>query len=193
MSKVSTLYDLTSAKNLLSQSSAKTTLDQSEKVFAELISSAERKRSEIRDLVKARENAEVQRAENILKRMEQEVAELKKRDDELTQLPQLDDDFLFIRVTPLIICLCLFEVLIHDPDVLFSKGPFLVVVVVKPPSQTFRTLFDFSPFDDVAHITVKKNLFKEIQVSVSELAEKVKQFCVSISHLNSTSGNNMTR
>lgn len=94
-----------SAKNLLSQSSAKTTLDQSEKVFAELISSAERKRSEIRDLVKARENAEVQRAENILKRMEQEVAELKKRDDELTQLPQLDDDFLFIRVTPLIICL----------------------------------------------------------------------------------------
>ncbi|MCJ8750123.1 hypothetical protein PDJAM_G00258860 [Pangasius djambal] len=81
------------------KSSAKKTLDQSEKIFAELMSSAERKRSEIRGIIKAAEGAEVQQAQEILKRMEQEVTKLKKIDDELVQLPHLDDDFLFLRTS----------------------------------------------------------------------------------------------
>ncbi|KAF5889513.1 tripartite motif-containing protein 16-like, partial [Clarias magur] len=78
-------------------SSAKTTLDQSEKVFVELIRSAERKRSEIREIIKAIEEAEVRRAEETLQRMEQEVLKLKERENELVHLGQLDDDFHFVR------------------------------------------------------------------------------------------------
>lgn len=84
----------------------------------ESIGSAERKRSEIRVIIKATEEAEVQRAEEILQRMEQEVTKLKKRDNELVQLPQLDDDFLFLTVSLFIISSCPFECLIQDTDVL---------------------------------------------------------------------------
>lgn len=56
---------------------------------------------EIRGIIRATEAAEVQRVENSLKHMEQEVAKLKERDDKLDQLAQLDDNFLFIMVKTL--------------------------------------------------------------------------------------------
>lgn len=65
----------------------------------DLILSAEKKRSEIRDMVKATEKAEVQRAVDMLQCVEQEVTTLRKRDKDLVQLAQLDDDFFFVRVT----------------------------------------------------------------------------------------------
>lgn len=90
-------------------------------MLVELIRSAERKRCEIRELIKAIEEAEVQRAEELLKRMEQEVIKLKKRDNELVQLPHIDDDFLFLVVTLFIIYSCPLGFLIHDTDVLFNN------------------------------------------------------------------------
>lgn len=50
-------------------------------------------------MVKATEEAEVQRAVDMLQCVEQEVTTLRKRDKDLVQLAQLDDDFFFIRVT----------------------------------------------------------------------------------------------
>ncbi|KAI5610073.1 tripartite motif-containing protein 16-like, partial [Silurus asotus] len=81
------------------KTSAKTTLDQTEKMFADLIRSAERKRSEIRGIIKATEEAEVHRAEKILHFLEQGVTELKEREKKLVQLSNLEDDFLFVKVT----------------------------------------------------------------------------------------------
>lgn len=57
-------------------------------MFVESIGSAERKRSEIRVIIKATEEAEVQRAEESPQRMDQAVTKLKKRDNELVQLPR---------------------------------------------------------------------------------------------------------
>lgn len=56
---------------------------------------------EMRGIIRATAAAEVQRAENSLKLMEQEVAKLKERDDTLGQLAQLDDNFLFVVVKSL--------------------------------------------------------------------------------------------
>ncbi|KAG7314284.1 hypothetical protein KOW79_022780 [Hemibagrus wyckioides] len=92
----SSLKDLRKAIHLI-KTSAQTTLDQSEKIFMDLILSAERKRSEIRDMVKATKEAEVQRAVDMLQCVEQEVTTLRKRDKDLVQLAQLNDDFLFVR------------------------------------------------------------------------------------------------
>ncbi|KAG7314256.1 hypothetical protein KOW79_022752 [Hemibagrus wyckioides] len=92
----SSLKDLKKAIHLI-KTSAQTTLDQSEKIFMDLILSAERKRSEIRDMVKATKEAEVQRAVDMLHCVEQEVTTLRKRDKDLVQLAQLNDDFLFVR------------------------------------------------------------------------------------------------
>lgn len=69
----------------------------------EWISLAEKKRLEFQGIIKATEEAEVQRAEKILQRKEQEVTKLKKRENELGQLSELDDEFLFLMVTPLMI------------------------------------------------------------------------------------------
>ncbi|KAI5610072.1 tripartite motif-containing protein 16-like, partial [Silurus asotus] len=92
------IKDLKKAVNTI-KTSAKTTLDQTEKMFAELIRSAERKRSEIRGIIKATEEAEVHRAEKILHFLEQEVTELKERDKKLVQLSNLEDDFLFVKTS----------------------------------------------------------------------------------------------
>ncbi|KAI5087852.1 tripartite motif-containing protein 16-like [Silurus meridionalis] len=92
------IKDLKKALNTI-KISAKTALDQTEKLFAELIRSAERKRSEIKGIIKATEEAEVHRAEKILHFLEQELTELKERDKKLVQLSNLEDDFLFVKTS----------------------------------------------------------------------------------------------
>ncbi|XP_053346902.1 tripartite motif-containing protein 16-like [Clarias gariepinus] len=98
------------------KSSAKTTPDRSEKIFAELIRSAEQRRSEIREIIKATEEAEVERAEETLQCMKREVLKLKKRENELVQLGHIDDDFDFVRE-----CMTLFD---FSP---FGDAPHVIV------------------------------------------------------------------
>ena len=63
-----------------------------------MIRSIERRRSEVKELIRAQEKAEVSRAEGLLKRLEQEIAELKRRDAELEQLSHTEDDIHFLKV-----------------------------------------------------------------------------------------------
>ncbi|XP_051966364.1 E3 ubiquitin/ISG15 ligase TRIM25-like isoform X8 [Xyrauchen texanus] len=58
----------------------------SEKVFSELICSLEKKRSEIKDLIRAEEKAEIDRAEKLHKQLDQELTELRQRDEEIQKL-----------------------------------------------------------------------------------------------------------
>ena len=51
------------------------------------------------ELIRAQEKAEVSRAEGLLKRLEQEIAELKRRDAELEQLSHTEDHIHFLKVT----------------------------------------------------------------------------------------------
>src|SRR4029434_7783240 len=63
-----------------------------------MIRSIERRSSDLKELIRAQEKAEVSQAEGLLKRLEQEIAELKRRDVELGQLLHTEDQIHFLKV-----------------------------------------------------------------------------------------------
>ncbi|KAK3506652.1 hypothetical protein QTP70_012524 [Hemibagrus guttatus] len=77
--------------------SAQTAVDDSEKIFTELISSMEKKRSEVTELIRAQEKTELSRAERLLEQLEQEIADLQRRVTELEQLSHTHDHVHFLQ------------------------------------------------------------------------------------------------
>ncbi|KAL7882333.1 hypothetical protein AOLI_G00091820, partial [Acnodon oligacanthus] len=77
--------------------SAQTAVENTEKIFADLIRSIERRRSELSELIRAQENAAVSRAEGALRRLEQEISELRCRNTELEQLSLSEDHIHFLQ------------------------------------------------------------------------------------------------
>ncbi len=74
-------------------------MEDSERIFTELIRSIERSRSELIGLIRDQEKKEVSRAEKQLERLEQEINDLKRRDAELEQLSHTQDHIQFLQVT----------------------------------------------------------------------------------------------
>eukprot|EP00063_Salmo_salar_P050823 XP_014025658.1 PREDICTED: E3 ubiquitin/ISG15 ligase TRIM25-like [Salmo salar] len=77
--------------------SAQEELSDSERTLTELILFIERRRSEVNELISAQVKAEVSRAKRRLQQLEQEVAELKRRDTELKQLSHTEDHIHFLQ------------------------------------------------------------------------------------------------
>ncbi|XP_034148014.1 tripartite motif-containing protein 16-like isoform X2 [Esox lucius] len=77
--------------------SAQAAVEDSERIFTELIHYLEKRRSELKELIRAQEKAEVSRAEGLLEQLEQEVAELRKRDVELKKLSHTEDHIHFLQ------------------------------------------------------------------------------------------------
>ncbi|XP_038826934.1 E3 ubiquitin/ISG15 ligase TRIM25-like [Salvelinus namaycush] len=77
--------------------SANAAVDDSESIFTELIRSMEERRSEVKELIRAQEKAEVSRAEGLLEQLEQEIVELRRRDVELEQLSHTEDHIHFLQ------------------------------------------------------------------------------------------------
>ncbi|XP_061112733.1 E3 ubiquitin/ISG15 ligase TRIM25-like isoform X2 [Conger conger] len=77
--------------------SAQAAVEDSERIFTELIRSIERRCSEMKQLIRDQEKAEVSRAERLLERLEQEIAELRRRDVELEQLSHTEDHIHFLQ------------------------------------------------------------------------------------------------
>ncbi|KAJ8376917.1 hypothetical protein SKAU_G00074970 [Synaphobranchus kaupii] len=90
------LQDLRQAVQSLKRS-AQTAVEDSERIFTELIRSIERRRSEMKELIRDQEKAAVSRAEGLLERLEQEIAELRRRDAELEQLSHTEDHIHFLQ------------------------------------------------------------------------------------------------
>ncbi|XP_035271031.1 E3 ubiquitin-protein ligase TRIM16-like isoform X2 [Anguilla anguilla] len=90
------LQDLRQAVQSLKRS-AQTAVEDSERIFTELIRSIERRRSEVKEMIRDQEKAEVSRAERHQERLEQEIAELKRRDAELEQLSHTEDHIHFLQ------------------------------------------------------------------------------------------------
>lgn len=88
------------------QLSAQTAVRDSERVFADLIHSIERRRSEVSQMIRDREKIAVSRAEGLIKRLEQEICQMKRTGAELEQLSQTPDHIHFLQVeTPLVFSL----------------------------------------------------------------------------------------
>ncbi|XP_064190026.1 tripartite motif-containing protein 16-like [Anguilla rostrata] len=90
------LQDLRQAVQSLKRS-AQAAVEDSERIFTELIRSIERRRSEVKELIRNQEKAEVSRAEGLLERLEQEIAELRRRDAELEQFSHTEDHIQFLQ------------------------------------------------------------------------------------------------
>ncbi|XP_017336542.1 E3 ubiquitin/ISG15 ligase TRIM25 [Ictalurus punctatus] len=88
--------ELKKAANNLKRS-AQTAVDGSERIFTEMISSMEKRRSEVTELIRAQEKAELSRAERLLEQLEQEIADLQRRVTELEQLSQTHDHIHFLQ------------------------------------------------------------------------------------------------
>ncbi|KAI4891199.1 hypothetical protein NFI96_030944, partial [Prochilodus magdalenae] len=79
------------------KSSAQTAVKDSERIFTELIRSFERKRSEVIKLIRVQERNQLSQTEGLLRQLEQEMDELKRRNAELEQLEHTEDPIHFIQ------------------------------------------------------------------------------------------------
>ncbi|XDV25623.1 hypothetical protein PO909_029512 [Leuciscus waleckii] len=77
--------------------SAQTAVEDSERIFTELIRSIERSRSEATQRIRDQEKTAVSRAEGRLERLEQEINDLRRRDAELEQLSHTQDHIYFLQ------------------------------------------------------------------------------------------------
>ncbi|XP_073703461.1 tripartite motif-containing protein 16-like [Garra rufa] len=77
--------------------SAQTAVEDSERIFTELIHSIERSRSEATQRIKDQEKAAVSTAERILEQLKLEISDLKRRDAELEQLSHTQDHIHFLQ------------------------------------------------------------------------------------------------
>ncbi|XP_026993740.2 E3 ubiquitin/ISG15 ligase TRIM25-like [Tachysurus fulvidraco] len=75
-------------------------VDDGERIFTEMISSMEKKRSEVTELIRAQEKDEVSRAERLLNQLEQEITDLQRRVTEMEQLSHTHDDIHFLQSFP---------------------------------------------------------------------------------------------
>ncbi|XP_030634310.1 tripartite motif-containing protein 16-like [Chanos chanos] len=80
--------------------SAQAAVEDSERIFTELILSIERRRREVTELIRDQEKSELSRAEGVLERLEQEIADLRRRDTELEQLSYTEDHIHFLQSFP---------------------------------------------------------------------------------------------
>uniref|UniRef100_UPI003AB0154C E3 ubiquitin-protein ligase TRIM65-like n=1 Tax=Centroberyx gerrardi TaxID=166262 RepID=UPI003AB0154C len=77
---------------------AKAAVKDSSKIFTELLEFLERRRSEVKELLRAQEKAEVTRAEAQLQHLEQDISELRRRDAELEKLSHTQDHGLITQM-----------------------------------------------------------------------------------------------
>ncbi|XP_051727996.1 E3 ubiquitin/ISG15 ligase TRIM25-like [Ctenopharyngodon idella] len=77
--------------------SAQAAVEDSERIFTELIHSIVRSRCEVTQMIRDLERAEVSRAEEDLKQLEQEIDDLRRRDAQLKQLSHTDNHIHFLQ------------------------------------------------------------------------------------------------
>uniref|UniRef100_A0A673MKW2 Tripartite motif-containing protein 16-like n=1 Tax=Sinocyclocheilus rhinocerous TaxID=307959 RepID=A0A673MKW2_9TELE len=77
--------------------SAQAAVEDSERIFTELIRSIERSRSEVTQLIRAQETSALSQAEVLLEQLKNEIEDLRRRDAELEQLSHTDNHIHFLQ------------------------------------------------------------------------------------------------
>ncbi|KAM6908911.1 LOW QUALITY PROTEIN: tripartite motif-containing protein 16-like [Xenentodon cancila] len=83
----------------INQSADKTVKD-SEKIFTEMIRLIQKRRSDVEQQVRSQQETEVRRAKDLQEELEQEITDLKKKDDELEKLSETEDHTQFLLNYP---------------------------------------------------------------------------------------------
>uniref|UniRef100_UPI0037E6FB56 E3 ubiquitin/ISG15 ligase TRIM25-like n=1 Tax=Semicossyphus pulcher TaxID=241346 RepID=UPI0037E6FB56 len=79
------------------QSSADTAVDENERAYAEIVQMAGKRRSAVKEQIRVQEKAAAGRAEALEKRLEREISELRKGEDDLKQLSLTEDHIHFLQ------------------------------------------------------------------------------------------------
>ncbi|XP_036437030.1 tripartite motif-containing protein 16-like isoform X1 [Colossoma macropomum] len=77
--------------------SAQAAVEDSERIFTELIRSIEKKRSEATELIRTQEKNQLRQTEELLENLQQEIDDLKRRNTELEQLSVTEDHIHFLQ------------------------------------------------------------------------------------------------
>ncbi|KAM3842997.1 E3 ubiquitin/ISG15 ligase TRIM25-like [Diretmus argenteus] len=85
--------------------SADEAVEHSEKIFTELIRIIERRSSEVKQQIRSLQKAEVHQADELQKKMEQKIVELRGKDAELEQLSHTEDSVHFLQNSSSLSCL----------------------------------------------------------------------------------------
>lgn len=80
------------------QLSSQAAAEESERLFTDLIQSIEKRRLEVKELIQVQVKAELTLVKELIENLEQELADLRKRDGELEKLSHTDDHIQFIQV-----------------------------------------------------------------------------------------------
>ncbi|XP_030291189.1 tripartite motif-containing protein 16-like [Sparus aurata] len=80
--------------------SADKTVEDSEKIFTQLISLIEERRSDVKELVRSQQETEVGRVKELQEKLEQEITELKGKEAELKKLSHTEDHNQFLHNYP---------------------------------------------------------------------------------------------
>ncbi|XP_073333873.1 tripartite motif-containing protein 16-like [Pagrus major] len=80
--------------------SADKTVEDSEKIFTELIHLMEKRRSDVKQQVRSQQETEVSRVKELQEKLEQEITELKRKDAELNKLSHTEDHNQFLHNYP---------------------------------------------------------------------------------------------
>ncbi|XP_053498552.1 tripartite motif-containing protein 16-like isoform X2 [Ictalurus furcatus] len=133
--------------------SAQTAVEDSERIFTEMIGSMEKRRSEVTELIRAQEKAELSRAERLLEQLEEEIADLQRRVTELKELSHTHDHLHFLQEI---------KVLVSG-----RRSP----PTIRPDDQSDLR-------EDSRSITVNQHLsFDGVRKSLSALKKRLKEFC----------------
>ncbi|KAI5617011.1 finTRIM family, member 14, partial [Silurus asotus] len=90
------VQELKQAVNII-KLNAQTSVNDNERIFTEMISSIEKKRSEMTELIRDQEKAELSQPEQLLQQLEQEISDLQRKVTELEQLSQTQDHIHFLQ------------------------------------------------------------------------------------------------
>ncbi|XP_054892847.1 E3 ubiquitin/ISG15 ligase TRIM25-like [Poeciliopsis prolifica] len=80
--------------------SADKTVEDSEKIFTELIRLLKKRKSEVKQQIRSKQETEVSRVNDVQEKLEQEITELKRKDAELEQLSHTEDHSQFLLNYP---------------------------------------------------------------------------------------------
>uniref|UniRef100_A0A3B4Y6Y1 FinTRIM family, member 83 n=1 Tax=Seriola lalandi dorsalis TaxID=1841481 RepID=A0A3B4Y6Y1_SERLL len=154
------------------KNSAQRALQECEKMFADMMRSIERMQQEMTKLISSNKRAALNNAEGHMERLSHEIADLKRRDNEITQLSRTEDHIHFIQSYHMLIAQTEAEELpTVSVNPYFTFGP-----VTKAVSEMKQHLNEFSN-DELVKVAKTVNKMTFCQLDESKKRRSIKNAC----------------
>ncbi|XP_047224859.1 tripartite motif-containing protein 16-like [Girardinichthys multiradiatus] len=142
--------------------SADKTVEDSEKIFTELIRLIQKRSSDVKQQIRSQQETEVSRVKELQEKLEQEITELKRKDAELKQLSNTEDHNQFLHNYPSLSAL--------------SESTHSSSINIRPLryfEDVTAAVSELREFDQPSSIDILPPVFKNVIAAVSELRDKL--------------------